>query len=142
MRGVVLYGDSFGSTPNLPAQERYFLGGINSIRGFRTMTISPKDPTTGGLTGGNKAWYTNTELLFPLYEQLKMRGVVFFDIGNNLGESSTIGNLFTTRMYRAAGAGIDFMSPLGAIRLEYGFNLSPQQGEKMGAVAFTAGSMF
>jgi outer membrane protein assembly factor BamA len=45
-------------------------------------------------------------------------------------------------MYRAAGAGIDFMSPLGAIRLEYGFNLSPQQGEKMGAVAFTAGSMF
>jgi outer membrane protein insertion porin family len=142
IRGSMLYGDSFGSTPNLPAQERYFLGGINSIRGFRTFSISPKDPTTDGATGGNKAWFTNTEVLFPLYEQLKMRGVVFFDIGNNLGESSTFGNLFTKRMYRAAGAGIHFMSPLGAIRLEYGFNLSPQQGEKMGAVAFTAGSSF
>jgi outer membrane protein insertion porin family len=142
IRGNLLYGDSFGSTPNLPAQERFFLGGINTIRGFRTFTISPKDPTTDGATGGNKAWYTNTEVLFPLYEQLKMQGVVFFDIGNNLGESSTIGDLFTKRMYRAAGVGIHFMSPLGAIRLEYGFNLSPQQGEKAGAIAFTAGSVF
>jgi outer membrane protein insertion porin family len=142
IRGNLLYGDSFGSTPNLPAQERFFLGGINTIRGFRTFTISPKDPTTDGATGGNKAWYTNTEVLFPLYEQLKMRGVVFFDIGNNLGESSTIGDLFTKRMYRAVGVGINFVSPLGAIRLEYGFNLSPQQGEKAGAIAFTAGSMF
>ena len=142
IRGNLLYGDSFGSTPNLPAQERFFLGGINTIRGFRTFTISPKDPTTDGATGGNKAWYTNTEVLFPLYEQLKMQGVVFFDIGNNLGESSTIGDLFTKRMYRAAGVGIHFMSPLGAIRLEYGFNLSPQQGEKAGAIAFTAGSSF
>jgi outer membrane protein insertion porin family len=142
IRGNVLYGNSFGSTPNLPVQERFFLGGINTIRGFRTFTISPKDPTTDGATGGNKAWYANTEVLFPLYEQLKMRGVVFLDIGNNLAESSTFGDLFTKRMYRAAGVGIHFMSPLGAIRLEYGFNLSPQQGEKMGAIAFTAGSSF
>ena len=142
IRGTLLYGESFGSTPNLPAQERFFLGGINTIRGFRNFTISPKDPITEGLTGGNKAWYTSTEVLFPLYEQLRMRGVVFFDIGNNLDESSTFGDLFTTRMYRALGVGLHFMSPLGAIRLEYGFNLSPQQGEKTGVLAFTAGSSF
>jgi len=142
IRGNLLYGDSLGSTPNLPAQERFFLGGINTIRGFRNFTISPKDPITDGATGGNKAWYTNTEVLFPLYEQLRMRGLVFFDMGNNLGESSTFGDLFTKRMYRAAGVGLHFMSPLGAIRLEYGFNLSPQQGEKAGVLAFTAGSSF
>lgn len=142
IRGNLLYGESFESTPNLPAQERFFLGGINSIRGFRNFTVSPKDPTTDGLTGGNKAWYTNTEVLFPIYEQLRMRGLVFFDIGNNLDESSTFGDLFTKRMYRAAGVGLHFMSPLGAIRLEYGFNLSPQQGEKSGVLSFSAGSSF
>lgn len=142
IRGTLLYGDSLGSTPNLPAQERFFLGSINTIRGFRNFTISPKDPTTGGQTGGNKAWYTNTEVLFPLYEQLRMRGLVFFDIGNNLDESSTFGDLFTKRMYRAAGVGLSFVSPMGAIRLEYGFNLSPQQGEKSGVLAFTAGNSF
>ena len=142
IRGNLLYADSFGSTPNLPAQERFFLGSISSIRGFRNFTISPKDPTTGGATGGNKAWYSSAEVLFPLYEQLKMRGLVFFDIGNNLDESSTFGDLFTKRMYRSAGVGLSFTSPLGPIRLEYGFNLSPQQGEKTGVLAFTAGSSF
>jgi outer membrane protein insertion porin family len=142
VRGSVLYGDSFGTTPNLPAQERFFLGSINTIRGFRNFTISPKDPKTDGLTGGNKAWFTNTEILFPLYEQLRMRGLVFFDIGNNLDESSSFVDLFSTRMYRAVGVGLRFMSPLGAIRVEWGFNLSPKPGEKSQVLGFTAGTAF
>jgi outer membrane protein insertion porin family len=142
VRSSVLYGESYGKTPNLPAQERFFLGGINTIRGFRNFTISPKDPTTGGLTGGNKAWFANTEILFPLYEQLRMRGLVFFDIGNNLDESSSFQDLFSKRMYRSAGVGLRFMSPLGAIRVEWGFNLSPREGEKSQVLGFTAGSSF
>ncbi len=141
VRGSVLYAESFGDTPALPAQERYYLGSINSIRGFRNFTISPKD-ANGGLTGGNKAWFTNTEVLFPLYEQLRLRGLVFFDIGNNLAEDSTFGDLFTKRLYRSAGIGMRFMSPLGAIRVEWGFNLSPKQGEKAQVLGFTAGSSF
>jgi outer membrane protein insertion porin family len=142
LRANVLYGDSFGDTPNLPAQERFFLGGINTIRGFRNFTVSPKDPGTGGLTGGNKAWYTNTEILFPLYEQLRMRGLVFFDVGNVLNENNKFSDLFATRLYRAAGVGLRFQSPIGAIRLEWGVNLSPRDGEKSQVLGFTAGSAF
>jgi outer membrane protein insertion porin family len=138
VRGSIMYGDSFGDTPVLPVQERYFLGGINTIRGFRNFTISPKDPATGGLTGGNKAFFINNEVLFPLYEALKMRGLVFVDLGNVFGEDQG----FEWSVKRSAGIGIHFTSPVGAIRLEWGFNLARQPGERLQMLHFSAGAPF
>ncbi|HSB73100.1 MAG TPA: outer membrane protein assembly factor BamA [Candidatus Methylomirabilis sp.] len=143
LRGNVAYGDSFGDTPNLPVQERFFLGGISSIRGFRNFTISPKDPVTGeGLTGGNMSWFINNEILFPLYEPLRMRGLVFIDVGQVYDERDDFGDIFKRRIKRSAGIGMRFTSPIGAIRLEYGFNLAPLQGEKSQVLHFSAGTTF
>jgi outer membrane protein insertion porin family len=139
VRGNIAYGTPFGDTPDLPVQERFFLGGTNTIRGFRNFTVSPKDPAGGdGLTGGNKSFFINHEMLFPLYEPLKMRGVVFFDVGNAFDERSD----FEWSVKKAAGVGIRFTSPLGAIRLEWGFNLAREQGERMQVIHFTAGTTF
>jgi len=138
LRGNIAYGNSFGSTPNLPVQERYFLGGINTIRGFRNFTISPKDPVTDSATGGNKAFFINHEILFPLYDPLKLRGLVFFDLGNAFDEQEN----FSWSVKRSAGIGIHFTSPLGAIRVELGFNLSRRPHEKQEVVHFTAGAAF
>ncbi len=138
IRGSIAYGDSFGDTPNLPVQERYFLGGTSTIRGFRNFTISPTDPVTGGETGGNKAFFINHEILFPLYEPLRMRGLVFVDVGNSFGE----GTPFEWSVKRSAGVGIRFVSPLGAISVDWGFNLAPQQGERKQVLHFSAGKSF
>ncbi len=139
LRGNITYGEAFGDTPNLPVQERYFLGGINTIRGFRNFSISPKDPRTGeGREGGNKAFFVNHEVLFPLYEPLKMRGLVFFDLGNVFDEREN----FEWSVKRSAGVGIRFTSPIGAIRLEWGINLARQPGERLQVVHFTAGTAF
>ncbi len=139
IHGSIAYGESFGKTPNLPVQERFFLGGTNTIRGFRNFTISPKDPAGGGgLTGGNKAFFVNNEILFPLYDPLRVRGLVFFDLGNVFDERDN----FKPAVKRSAGVGIRFTSPLGAIRLEWGFNLSRQPGERMQVLHFTAGTAF
>lgn len=142
LRGTFWYGDSFGDTPNLPAQERFYLGGANTVRGFKNFTISPKSPITGGETGGNKAYFVNTELIFPVYAPLRMRGVVFLDVGNNLAELASLGDLFTQTPRMGAGVGIRFNSPMGAIRLDWGFNLNPQPGERKQVLSFTAGSQF
>lgn len=147
LRGTFWYGDSFGDTPNLPAQERFFLGGANTIRGFRNFTISPTD-AAGGETGGNKAYFVNAELLFPLYEPMRLRGAVFVDVGNNLDERSSLGDLFTTEPWLGAGIGIRFDSPIGAIRLDWGFNLNralnfgPGAQDKLQVLHFTAGTAF
>jgi len=142
LRGTFWYGDSFGDSPFLPAQERFYLGGANTVRGFKNFTISPKSPITGGETGGNKAYFVNTEIIFPLYDPLRLRGVVFFDVGNNLAELASLSDLFTREPRMGAGIGIRFQSPMGAIRLDWGFNLNPEPGEKKAVLAFTAGSQF
>jgi len=143
LRTNVFWGRAFDDTPVLPVQERFFLGGPSTIRGFRVLTVSPKDPGGGdGLTGGNKAGYMNAEILFPLLEQIRMRGVVFFDAGNAYDERTDLEDIFKRRIKRSAGVGLRFNSPIGAIRVEWGFNLAPETGERRQVIHFTAGTAF
>ena len=94
-------GSSSGS--DLPLFERYFIGGINSVRGFSDRSLGPRvrncttttvgsglgntKCTFGDLLGGDKAAVVNAELLFPIAEQYGLRGVAFFDLGNSFGVS-------------------------------------------------------
>ncbi len=120
-----------------PIYERFFLGGINTIRGFDTRSISPKDPLTGDLIGGNTMFVTNFELLFPLIKGQKIRGLLFFDAGN-----AYQGNIDLSDIRRSAGTGIRWYSPVGPLRLELGVNLDPREGESRTNWDFTIGSTF
>jgi len=142
LRGTFWYGDSFDDTPQLPVQERFFLGGATTVRGFKNFTLGPKDPVTGGETGGNKAFFVNTNVFFPLLEAMRLRGVVFFDIGNNLDERNSLEDLFTQDVRYTAGIGIRFMSPIGAISLDWGFNLNQREGERFQVLHFSGGASF
>lgn len=105
--GSMGYGVGLGSSSeqgsDLPLSDRYFIGGINSVRGFTDRTLgtrvrhcvtvtragggSSTDCTYGDILGGDKALALNAELLFPVAEQYGLRGVAFFDIGNAFGVS-------------------------------------------------------
>nr|HID59782.1 outer membrane protein assembly factor BamA [Desulfobacterales bacterium] len=123
----------------LPVYERFYLGGINSIRGFDWRDISPKDPKTGDKIGGNKMIQFNLELLFPLIKKAGFMGVLFFDAGNafNNGEELDI-----SRLRKSVGYGVRWYSPLGPIRLEYGYVLDPDPGQGRGGWEFTMGMAF
>jgi len=157
-RGNLAYGTPFDGTPSLPVQERFFLGGANNIRGFRNFTISPKgqgppipqppgipSPPTEGLIGGNLAWFSNWEMIFPLYDPVRLRGAFFFDAGQSYATDEspwTFTDIFKQEIKRSAGVGIRFNSPLGAIRLDWGFNLHKLPGERFQVVHFSAGTSF
>ena len=64
----------------VPIYERYYLGGINSLRGLRE--VGPRDPATGDVIGGLTMLNFNVEYVFPLIKNAGMKGVVFFDTGN------------------------------------------------------------
>jgi len=138
LRGNIAYGEAFGDTPLLPVQKRFFLGGANTVRGYENFSISPTSPITGGETGGNKAFWINGEILFPLYDPLRLRGVVFLDMGNAFDELRD----FSWSVKYGAGFGVRFISPLGAIRLEVGFPLNPDPGDKAYRIIFSAGKLF
>jgi outer membrane protein insertion porin family len=142
LRGGAMYGEGFDDTDTLPVQERFYLGGPSTIRGFRNFTVSPKDKRTDTVRGGNKAWFVNGELLFPLYDPIRLRGVVFVDAGQAYDENDSFDDIFRRTIKRSAGIGIRFNSPLGAIRLDWGFNLNREENERIQVLHFSAGTSF
>jgi outer membrane protein insertion porin family len=127
----------------LPDYEKFYLGGINSLRGFDYTDLSPVETNSLGLesyVGGEKYVQVNLEILFPLLEDAGLVGVVFFDTGDLYAdyEDIDLGNL-----RESAGLGIRWFSPLGPIRLEYGHILDPIPGRgEGGRWEFAMGSAF
>ena len=152
LHGRIGYASGISGT-DLPVAERFLVGGISTVRGFNFGAIGPKvpikktDPVTGATVkkeggqpiGGNKELIFNAEYTFPVVPALKLKGVAFFDAGRAFdnGESLGVGNLSYS-----AGAGFRWMSPMGLIRLEYGYVLNRKPGDKAGKLEFSMGSMF
>jgi len=122
----------------IPLYERFRLGGINSLRGFKAFTVGPKAPN-GEVIGGDKELLFNFELTIPLIPAIKLKGLIFFDAGNafDIGEPYRLDQLRTS-----IGAGLRWISPIGPLRLEWGYNLSPQEGEQRQGWEFTIGTFF
>ena len=129
------YGFGFGDE-RLPVFERFFLGGPNSIRSFKTRQISPTDEF-GTRIGGTSEVLGNLEYLIPL--PFDVRLAAFFDIGNVYGFKTKFD---LTELRKAAGGGLRWVSPFGAIRVDYGFNLDRRPGEKAANFHFSVGSPF
>ncbi|MCX8072179.1 MAG: outer membrane protein assembly factor BamA [Candidatus Binatia bacterium] len=138
------YGRGFGERVELPLFERYFPGGINSVRGFRILSLGQRvplmDPFGNNLgrtsIGGSQQLIFNNDLIFPIVEAIGLKGVVFFDAGNAFLASRGI-DLGEMRL--ASGAGIRWLSPIGPLRIEVGFPLNPRVGDDRQTVMFSFG---
>ncbi|HEY2386643.1 MAG TPA: outer membrane protein assembly factor BamA [Candidatus Binatia bacterium] len=138
-------GDRGDSGHELPLIERYFPGGINSIRGFQTRTLGPRQSIFNAQgqvvqsdpIGGSLQLVVNNEIIFPIVEQLGLKGVVFFDAGNAWLYSD--GYDLADLRY-AAGAGLRWQSPMGPIRIELGYPLNKHRHEKASLVLFSFGA--
>jgi len=122
----------------LPAYEKFYLGGIDTIRGFKYADISPRDKTTGDRIGGDKFVQLNLEYRFPLIKKLGIIGTVFFDAGQVYGG----GDAFFSSIRTSSGVGFRWFSPMGPLRVEWGYNIAPKEWEKHSAWEFTVGSQF
>jgi outer membrane protein insertion porin family len=127
----------------LPDYEKFYLGGMNSIRGFDYQDINIKGVNSQGEPteeGGESYVQFNAELTYPLFKDLGIVGVVFYDTGNVFGPGDPIdfGDL-----RKAAGFGLRWYSPIGPIRVEGGHILDPREGESSGINwAFSMGGAF
>lgn len=125
----------------LPVYERFYLGGLNSIRGFEYGKVSPKDEESGERIGGDKMWYTNVELIFPLLETQGVMGVAFYDAGQVLNDDEDWGDTEES-IKNAVGLGVRWLSPMGPLRLVWGYNLDPQPDEDDSVWDFSVGGTF
>jgi outer membrane protein insertion porin family len=143
----------------VPVSELYYVGGINSVRGYRLYSISPyaivgQAPTPDAAlrllaVGGNKQLVLNFELEYPIVEKMGIRAVVFFDAGNAFAPGFYNDPSVGLSLYKSWGFGFRWFSPIGPLRFEWGIPLDRRRDPITGAYLdppmdfqFTIGSFF
>jgi outer membrane protein insertion porin family len=136
--------DQTGGNPDID-WERFYLGGINSIRGFDQYDINTTPAGSGIQRGGEKFIQFNVELIFPIEEDMGVAGVIFYDRGDVYGESQ---NIDIMDQYSTGGFELRWNSPMGPIRLAYGIVIEGSAGGNFrketgsGQVDFSIGAFF
>jgi outer membrane protein insertion porin family len=129
--------DPFGVSRRVPISERFFSGGSTTLRGFEFEQAGPRDRTTGEPRGGDMLLILNEELRFPIY--WRVGGVVFTDVGNVFRRVSDFAfeDLTVT-----VGMGLRFDTPVGPVRVDFGYLTNPPPGVGRSAVHVSFGQAF
>jgi outer membrane protein insertion porin family len=155
----------------VPIFNRFYLGGILDVRGYRLRTVGPRlplstslDPNaavypTGTNIGGNLQAYSNFEFEFPILDKVGIRGVTFFDIGNAWNTEQQYCKTTPAPQFpkeinpcfdgasllaprMSTGFGVRWFSPLGPLRFEWGYPLTRMPWEESYVFEFTIGNFF
>lgn len=154
------FGYGYGDQIELPLFERYFPGGINSVRGFEVRSLGPANTVVSqgagpqdtcplgmppsacaavfqrDVIGGSQQLIFNNEIIFPILASLGVKGVVFCDAGNAFLAADGIQ---FSGMRVSVGGGLRWLSPIGPLRIEVGFPLNSQPGDDVQNVQFSFG---
>ncbi len=126
-----------GESTEIPLNERFYSGGPNSIRGFEYRKVGPLD-TTGVPVGGNfEVVFNAIEIRKALYKMIG--SAVFLDIGN-VWKNENHPRFKDLRI--SPGIGLRVNTPIGIIRVDYGFNIFREKNEKYGQFYFNMGQAF
>ncbi|NPA03863.1 MAG: outer membrane protein assembly factor BamA [Epsilonproteobacteria bacterium] len=120
----------------LPVFEKFYLGGIRSLRGYQTASISPKDDQ-GRLVGGKYMFSTSLEASIPMMKNNKNMRLTFFVDHGGIGEDS-----FTEITRTGAGAAIEWITPIGPIQFVFAKPLDDKPGDRTSNFEFSIGARF
>jgi outer membrane protein insertion porin family len=145
--GYGFLGNGGVNEDSLPLFERYFPGGISSIRGFKARTLGPREARKNiygqvistSPIGGNEEAIVNNEVIFPIVQGIGLKGVVFVDAGNAYAADEG----FTwdeTRL--SAGGGVRWLSPVGPLRVELGQPFHTKPHDQKSLLNFSFGGPF
>lgn len=128
VRGGYLKNLSDKSGSGIPATYAFFLGGINSIRGY-SGTINDRIPSNSELsTAGNNLiintestyYLFKSELRFPIYGSIG--GVLFYDTG----EVQVKDKIFSKPIHSSVGIGLRYNTPVGPLSIDYGHKIDAE----------------
>ena len=173
LRGRLGYATGlFGK--ELPLYERFYVGGIYTVRGLGYGEAGPKEKVTcekgrlingqcvadppvngkcekdtklvdgqcigekqgGDYIGGTNELIFNLEYIFPLISDIKLKGVAFADLGSSFDSYTDMNLRYTT------GLGLRWISPIGPVRIEWGYNIDKREGEQQSRFEFAFGTFF
>jgi len=154
LNGEVGYADSYGGK-DYPFLKHFYAGGVNSVRGYDTSAIGPRDidTATGNdyAVGGTRRVVGNVELFFPvpfIRDSSQFRLSTFLDAGSVWGKDQGVysaegcDNSAGDCLRYSTGLGVSWYSPFGPIKIVLAKALNEQEGDKTQTLQFQLGSQF
>ena len=132
------YAAGYGNKP-LPFYKNYYVGGVNSVRGFATYAIGPRDEF-GAAIGGNRQFLANAEYYFPFPgagKDKSLRLSTFVDAGIVGTDSYDLAKIRVS-----TGVALNWFSPVGPLKLSLGFPVKKEQDDRLQRIQFTLGTIF
>lgn len=125
----------------VPAFERFYIGGMNSLRGYDYEDISPQDVRTGETIGATRIGYGTVEYIWRVNEEFGIFLVPFFDFGTTFDHDY---DSWGDQLYYSSGLEVRWNSPFGALRFAYGIPFTDDvEGEELsGRFEFSMGRAF
>lgn len=126
----------------IPVFERFWMGGMESVRGYSSRDIVPRDPKTNDRIGGTRMAFANFEYIYTIAPELGLNLVPFFDIGVNIDADHSYE--WDDEIKRAFGMEIRWRSPMGDLRFAYGIPLDDDRkgNRNSGRFEFSMGQFF
>ncbi|KJJ83740.1 outer membrane protein assembly complex, YaeT protein [Candidatus Omnitrophus magneticus] len=132
LKGATGIAKPYGDTEDVPIYERYFAGGASTIRGYKQRSVGPRDKGSNSALGGEAVVLGSAEVTFPIYQNI-IKGAVFFDTGSIWKKTNDLFNSSSedySGFKHGTGIGVRVKTPIGPVKLDYGFPLSDNQGDK------------
>lgn len=146
-------GFGYGDYDNLPFFDRYYAGGVRTLRGYRTGSLGPRDTINGvdedgnaivsfTAAGGDYRTLGTVEIIFPppfVEEPGATRLSLFTDFGNVFADTSS----FDIDEFRGSyGVAFVWLSPVGPLTFSLSNAYNDQEGDRKQRFQFTIGSIF
>jgi outer membrane protein insertion porin family len=130
--------DSYGGSKRVPIFDRFFLGGLYSLRGFDYRDVGPRD-STGEPIGGNTYWFGSVEYSIPVIERVRL--AAFYDAGNVYRSAFSFSKEPNGEFYYDdIGIGVRLNLPIGPLRFDFAVPLhSDSYNDSSGKFQFGVG---
>ena len=135
------YGFGYGDFETLPFFNRYFAGGVRTLRGYNTGTLGPRD-SRDNAAGGDFRTLGTLELIFPppfVEEPGATRFSLFTDFGNVFADYDE----FDLEEFRGSyGIAFVWLSPVGPLTFSLSNPYNNRDDDSVRNFQFTIGSIF
>jgi outer membrane protein insertion porin family len=141
LNGELGYAKSYGDA-KYPFFKNFYMGGVNSVRGYAIGTLGPKDETNTYYVGGNQSALASAELFYPIpgiKDSKQFRLSTFVDSGYVWSSSQTPD---PNDLRYSAGVGVSWFSPFGPLKLIYAKPLNASSSDITETIQFQLGQQF
>jgi outer membrane protein assembly complex, YaeT protein len=141
LNGELGYADAYGNA-KYPFFKNFFMGGVNTVRGYAIGSLGPRDETNNFSVGGTRSAMASTELFFPIpgiKDSKQFRLSTFVDSGYVWGSNQTPD---PNDLRYTAGVAVSWFSPFGPLKLIYAKPLNANPTDITESIQFQLGQQF